>query len=229
MIDVPVRPKGPKTAERTLSLQDVWRPRTLRRDVKPGLEQIHAIDVAPSGWSAERCEEGHFLPDSYPATSPMWTTCACGKSQDDDRIAVRQSSIPLLTDPVHANFAIWWHVSGSLKLFLNDQDVELHWGEFDTVMHYYVTRSDHRGWAGRATDPRYLYSAMLREGADVNTKAFIENQPADEHRAILGTYVQGGPVRYLNARERPGSVSIVARKTDFEVIDCIDLWNQGGA
>jgi hypothetical protein len=213
----------------TLTLEDVWRPRTLGAGVAPGLDQIHDIDVAPNGWGSERCKEGHFLPDSYPATSPEWTKCACGERQDDDQIAVRPSSIPLFTDPAHAGSVIWWHVSRSPEVFENKEDMHMHWGELDTVMHYFVTRSRRpAGWCGRPEDPRYLYSAKLRDTVRVNVRAFIENQPADEHRAILEAYAQGAPVRYLNVRERPGSVSLVACKADFKVLECIDLWNQGG-
>src|SRR5690554_2454499 len=117
VIHPPPRSQGPNTASSTLMLRDVWRPRTQRADVEPGLEHIHDIDVAHNGWRAQRCRNWHFLPDSYPATSPLWTECACGESQDDDRIAVRQSSIALFTNPVHGEFAIWWHVSCSPDLF----------------------------------------------------------------------------------------------------------------
>ncbi|MEO2132744.1 hypothetical protein [Microbacterium sp.] len=101
----------------------------------------------------------------------------------------------------------------------------MHWGELDTVLHYYATESLMPAWS-TSRRPRYLYAATLRPGVAVNPTAFVENQSVDEHVEILAAAASQGPTRYLNTREVPGSVSLVALKTDFTPIHCIDLWNQ---
>lgn len=183
--------------------------------------KVPDMTVAPSGWSAERCRQGHFLPDSYPATSPQWTDCACGAPQDDNKFAVRYSSVRLMTDREHAQQAIWWHVSRSPDLFVNNRDELMHWGEFDTVMHHYVTRLNSLARDGDRI--MYLYSAVLKPTVDTSEHVFVENQLVDDHRELAAAYKNHGPTRYLNVRERPGSISLIARKGDFNPHQGFDL------
>jgi len=140
---------------------------------------------------------------------------------DDDLFAVRFSSIELLTNREHAQQSIWWHLSKSADLFVNDRDELMHWGEFDTAMHHYVTRLK-----GRDRFPdgdMYLYSAMLLPSKNVASTVVVENQGLAEHGEIAQNYAKNGPTRYLNARECPGSISLLARKGDFEVHQAYDL------
>ncbi len=211
-------------------MQRVWRPRAVDDPLRAtGPAAVQRVDVAPNGWAAERCENGHFMPDSYPSEHRDWLMCACGARVDDSGFAVRAASVPLLVDLAHARAAIWWHVSSGPDVFVNDRDDEMHWGEFDAAMHRLVARATTAGARrGDENDPRYLYSAMLEENVDMVEDLFVENEFADQHQSMSDAS-QNGPVRYLNTRERPGSISLLARKGQFRVIACVDLWFQGGA
>lgn len=176
------------------------------------LVEVNEITVGPSGWSTKRCKNGHFLPDSYPATSAHWSKCQCGLPRDDNQFAVRHASIQLMTNSHHADQAIWWHASTSPDLFVNDQDLLMHWGEFDTTMHHYLRRI--KGNSRARDRVLYLYSAMLTRG--VGRNVFIENLDlVQQHTELVMAYDEQGPTRYLNLREAPGSISLVARKGDF--------------
>ncbi|MEJ1816060.1 hypothetical protein [Clavibacter michiganensis] len=195
------------------------------RSVKDGLPlqstSVTDLFVAPAGWSAERCTQGHFLPESYPAHSAQWTMCECGAPRDDERYAVRYSSIELLRNAAHAQQFIWWHLSTSSNLFVNDLEKYMHWGEFDTVMHHFVAYNK----PSKRDENRmlYLYSAMLLPDRHVAVEVIVENEGATQHDDLKRAYDRSGPTRYLNVRERPGSVSLVARKRDFLVHQAFDL------
>ncbi|WIB13310.1 hypothetical protein [Curtobacterium sp. MCPF17_052] len=137
---------------------------------------------------------------------------------------MRYTSIELLTNNSHAQQAIWWHISPSADLFVNTQDDLMHWGEFDTPVHHYLTKLSELQ-NSRKDSYRYLYSAYLRSGASINPTVFVENQDLDQHGEIEAAYKAHGPTRYLNIRERPGSISLIARKRDFVVHQAFDLWN----
>jgi len=222
----PARPRGPhESTAQAMSVENVSR--FEEADGVVHRRTLSDLLIAPIGWSAERCKAGHFLPESYPSHSPHWTMCECGRPADDDRFAVRQSSTELLRSTNHAQQAMWWHVSRSADLFVNDEEQRnpryeyMHWGEFDTVMHHFLAYL--QPFASSSGRMLYLYSAVLRPERLVAADVFVENQGVAEHGELKQAYDELGPIRYLNVRERPGSISLLARKSDFVVHQGFDL------
>lgn len=103
--------------------------------------------------------------------------------------------------------ANWWHSTRKKNWHkVVPDDATVHLGTYHSARH----RGQHT--EVNKTHPLYLYKVRLKDGVQVN-KSIYRDKSDNSRKAG-----KGKTTRYVNIFESPGSISIIARMGDLEVV-----------
>lgn len=186
-------------------------------------ETVGWVEVAPPGRSGARCKNGHYF-KPISDWAPKARAClhpGCAEREDVESVALRVSQIPLVLNPWFSRRRHWWHSSAAHELTTTDP---VDSGE-DWLMHV-GTRSAalQRALADRRSGvPQYLHRVVLADAARIAPETVLENQYRDPMHVLLHVRGDRSVVRYVNAREDAGSVSLAGRRARFRSVATLPL------
>lgn len=180
-------------------------------------EVIPALIVAPDGFWGNFCEEGHHFPrvkDANRWKSSRPDRCSeCGRLPHGDMVGLLPSSLPLIRDPGAVRAVHWWHVT--LEAAIRPLDpTPMHWGTEEAAR----DRGDHL-FLGPRVERLFLFEATLGPSATIERDLIVERPWGnDGHRLAAKRLASASAVRYVNAQEAPGSISIFVRAVDLQIV-----------
>ncbi|MBO3663878.1 hypothetical protein [Microbacterium stercoris] len=173
-----------------------------------------ALEVAVPGALGITCAAGHSFPRPRTVARDGFDTCTCGQPPGPS-IAVLRDDAWLVEDVNAAGTRQWWHASTQSALTLSGRQF-VHLGSREAAAdraNYLLHRAVHSG----RTIEVFLYSTRLRPDARVHLDVLVEEPMAGSDHTHAESLLSGADaVRYVNATEAPGSVSLVARAEALE-------------
>jgi len=190
----------------------------------PRLDQIRTLqfprlDVAPTGLSGLRCANGHFFPatGAWRGSAPRCGVESCGKRGQQEYVAVTAESSSLIESPTLVNDATWWHATKDGNQFVPDSRF-IHVGS--------RRAAELRAQAMFGSENNYgMWTLRVRPAVAIARDVVMDNSNVDGRNALAESVAADGVVRYVNGREDAGSVSLVGRSSNFELLTVETMQN----
>lgn len=177
---------------------------------------LESIPVAPSSaWGVCCSECGRWSERPRPVNDDMNVCIHCRAGVRYEFLALVSDDIELLQQPEAVGNREWWHSSGSDVIDL-ERPAEMHWGSREAALERAHSRLSPRVYAGRAV---FLHRATLRPDSRVHPDVMLERpgEPTD-HSYAKSLLQEHDIVRYVNATEAPGSISLLLRPPSLATV-----------
>ena len=166
-----------------------------------------------------RCGNGHFFPSTviWQGPAPLCGVKSCGKRGEQKYVAVTAESSVLIESPNLVNDATWWHATNEANRFVPDSRF-IHVGS--------RRAAELRAQAMFGSENNYaMWTLRVRPAVAIARDVVMDNSNVDGRNALAESVAADGVVRYVNGREDAGSVSLVGRSSNFELLTVETLQN----
>lgn len=187
--------------------------------IEPDVADPASYFVCPQCGSVASRELELLILDEKFVTCPI---CGEGFGILSAQMMLRHAYSGLAKNPESAVDMLWFHVSEKSPEEMDfESDREMHVGQMESVEHYVST---HPRFEGKN---RYLYSLQFHSDAVLYARVIDdENDWVWAEHLFRGMSVSDLDVDgfvYLNRFEAPGSLSVVARRCAFDVLEVTRL------